>query len=173
MLAAPLGHGLQAQASPLVAEVLGPALSKINHDLGKLEPGRWKLNAALRDQSGSDLESIAHDLDTTLPPLIATADESKNDLATMLPVSRNITALYDVLVRLAERARNAPADQQAAIEDARASLDSARRTFDQKLQALALAEATALKQLQTPAPAPPPCPPPPPAKKKSKAKSTS
>ena len=171
LLAAPLGRAPLAQASPMVAQVLGPALAQITHDLGEIDPGRWKLSAPLRDQTAADLQSIAHDLDTTLPPLIAASDQQPNQPDTMLPVSRNITALYDVLVRLTERARTAPPAQQAALEDARASLDAARRTFDQELQAFATTWATTVKQTQA-APAPPPCPPPPAVKKKAKAKAS-
>ncbi len=162
----------QAPAAAMAPSApLRPALVLLGRNLDQVHPERWKLNAVVRDQTGSDVKSIHHDLETTLPPLLAAADATPTLVSAQLPVSRNVTALYDVLVRLVERGRPAaPQEQEAALEQARQSLDSARRTFDASLQTAATTQESLLKQLQSPPPPAPAPPAPAPAKKKTKAK---
>ena len=151
--------------------LLRPALSLAGRDLDTVHAERWKLNPIVRDQTASDLRSIQRDLSETLPPLLIAADRSPG-VTLLLPVSRNVNALYNVLLRMVERGRTAaPQEQESALEQARESLDTARRAFDDNLQAAAEAEA---RMLAAPPPPPPPVPPPPvpepPAKKKPKPK---
>ena len=162
-----------AQAPPVDAPMpahvpstlLRPALSLAGRDLDTVHAERWKLNSIVRDQTASDLKSVQRDLDTTLPPLLIVADQSPTVVA-MLPVSRNVNALYNVLVRLVERGRAAaPQEQESALEQARQSVDAARRAFDENLQATAGAEEKLRAELANEVlhPLPPPPPPPVPA----------
>lgn len=171
-LAVLLTASLHAQSAPAPSAILRPALDLLAHDLDAIHADRWKLNALVRDQSASDLNSLRRDLGTTLPPLLTAADAAPAQLTSQLPVARNIAALYDVLLRLAERARfGAPQDQQGALEQARATLDTARRAFDEQLQTSAAAQEAQVQQLKTRLATPPPVAapaPPPPARKKKK-----
>jgi hypothetical protein len=157
---------------PTTSAILRPGLDAVEAGLANVRPDRWKLPQPARDDVQSNLGSIHRDLETTLPPLVATADGNPPSLAAALPVSRNVNALYDVLLRIEERAKaGAPADQIAALEQARAALDTARRALDDALAGAATAQESQLRRLQAAASTPPPpCPPAPTKKKKSTAK---
>lgn len=170
---APLSFAARAQ-QPAAAMVEGasastllrPGLTGLAAGLQTVKTNRWKLSQAARDEVENNVGSLHRDLDTTLPDLLAAADARPASLALALPVSRNVDALYDVLLRTLERARTAaPADQAAALDGARVSLDQARRSFDAFLQATAAAQEQALRQVQN-VPAPPPCVPAPVTRKK-------
>lgn len=160
--------------APLPSSLLRPGLDALERGLEAVRTDKWKLPAAGRDEVTTNLGSMHRDLESTLPPLLATADGAPTLVSGLLPVSRNITALYDVLLRVEERARmSSPADQLAALEQARTGLDSARRAFDEQMQSAAIAQEVLVKTLQAP---PPPTPAPAPApsaptKKKLKSKS--
>ena len=125
----------------------------------------------------NNLGSIHRDLETTLPGLLATADGGS--VAALVPVSQNLGALYDVLLRVTVVAESsAPSEQTAALEQALTSLEGARRSFTERLQSTAEAQERRVAELQTalsarPAPAvvasaPAPCKPAPAAKARKK-----
>lgn len=147
--------------------LLRPGLTTLAQCLGELRVDRWKLSQAARDEVQTNIASIRRDLDTTLPDLLLTADAKPTSLASALPVSRNVDALYDVLLRTLERGRMAaPSEQAASLDRARVALDQARRAFDSALQGTAAVQEQALQRLQS-APAPAlPCVPAVPAKKR-------
>jgi hypothetical protein len=159
--------------------IMQPALDSLRQTLGTLRPDKWKASGAVREQAGANIGSIQRDLETTLPPLLATADRAPNSVAQVLPAYRNIEALYDVLLRVAEAGSlSAPSDQNAALENVRAALESGRRTLGDSLHDAALAQEKQISDLQAaaratpPAPAPVACPPPPSVKKRKPRKKT-
>jgi hypothetical protein len=101
-------------------------------------------------------------------------------LSKALPFSRNVDALYDVLLRVVEAARMAAPDEQAnQLRQALSILGNARLALDDRMQEAAAAQETQLSDLRVtvqkqaafkcPAPpAPPTCPAPAPAKKAKK-----
>lgn len=154
----------------LPSAIMQPALNALQQTLSGLRTDRWKMSNALRQTNTANINSIQHDLDTTLPPLLATADGAPNSAAQMLPAYRNTEALYDVLLRVAEAANfSAPPQQAAALQQARANLEDARRAFADRLQSAAQArdqqvhtlEATIHATPSAPAPIVRPCPTPP------------
>jgi hypothetical protein len=68
------------------------------------------VNAALKapgevkNSAQQDMDSILRDLNYTLPPLLDKAATSPGSIAATFEVYRNIDALYDVLLRVAETA---------------------------------------------------------------------
>lgn len=168
-----------AQTAKTPSAIMQPALDTLRQTLTTLRPDKWKGSGALREEAGANIGSIQRDLETTLPTLLAAADGNPNSIAKGLPAYRNIEALYDVLLRVAEAGGlAAPNDQNAALESARASLEDARRSFGDNLQADALAQEKQIGDLQaavraaSPAPAPVACPPPPTTKKRKPRKKT-
>jgi hypothetical protein len=150
-----------------------PALDTLQQTLGILRPDKWKASSAEREEAAANISSIGHDLQTTLPPLLAAADGAPGSVAQLLPAYRNIEALYDVLLRVSEAGDlSAPKQQSTALEQARAKLEDGRRTFGERLQLAAVAREKQVHDLQAtiraiPPPAPPVvCPPPPPVKKR-------
>ena len=116
-----------------------------------------------------------------LPALMKEADAAPGSLSKVLPLSRNIDALYDVMVHVVEAARVvAPADQVGELQQAMADLEKARVAFGDQLQQTADAQEKHISDLRTTvqtqaaslkaaatAPPAPKCPAPPtPAKKK-------
>lgn len=151
-----------------------PALDNLQQTLGTLRPDKWKASGVVREEAAANISSIGHDLQATLPSLLAAADGAPDSVAQLLPAYRNIEALYDVLLRVAEAGNlSAPGEQSAALEQARARLEEGRRALGERLQTAAVAQEQQVHNLQAavraipPAPAPVVCPPPPPVKKRS------
>lgn len=167
--------GAQVVVAP--SGMVQPSLGTVEQSLEKVFVDRWKASKVLKETTTNNLGSIHRDLETTLPGLLATADGGS--MAAMVPVSQNLGALYDVLLRVTVVAESfAPAEQTAALEQALTSLEGARRSFTERLQSTAEAQERRVAELQTtlstrPAPAPVasvpvPCRPAPPARAKKK-----
>jgi hypothetical protein len=104
-----------------------------------LKVDKWK-RGTVRDEARDHISAILRDLHTTLPPLLDTADASPGTSSKMLPVSRNIAALYDVLLRVADAARiSAPVEELTQLQQALTSLGNARAALDDRLRASVLA----------------------------------
>jgi hypothetical protein len=94
---------------------------------------KWK-RGTVRDEAGEHINSILHDLQATLPELIKQADAAPT-MSQLLPVSRNVAALYDVLLSVVEASRvSAPPDQVGQLEQALSTLSGAQRALDGRLQ---------------------------------------
>ena len=162
------------QPPPNASSILNPAISTLQAALDGIRPDRWKLPGSVRDETDNNIASVRRDLDSTLPPLLATADAAPDSVTQILPVYRNIEALYDVLLRVSAVARlAAPSQQSESLDQAMSSLESSRRALGDQIQSAALTQDRTVHDLQAtlravppPAPAPKPCPPSPaPAKK--------
>jgi hypothetical protein len=156
------------------SNVMRPALASLREALEILRPERWKAAGAITSESANDIGSIERDLDTTLPPLLTSADAASDSTAQLLPAYRNVEALYDVLVRVTQTAvLAAPAQQSQALQEATATLQQSRSDFGDLLNQAAQGQERRLREAQTrlrtieaaPPPAAPVCPPPPPVKK--------
>jgi hypothetical protein len=169
-----------AKTTTLPAE-LQPALDAIYQASGSLKFDRWK-RGSVRDEATSNVNEILADVKTNLPPLQAAASSAPFSLSKVLPLARNIDALYDVVLRVGEAARvAAPDDQANQLRNALVSLDKARLALADQMQLTAAAQEKQVVDLQTSlhaakataCPAPPPvvtpkCPAPPVVKRKKK-----
>ena len=149
------------------SSLMQPALDTLQQTLGQLRPEKWKVSDTVQQEMSADLGSIRRDLETTLPPLLTAADNAPGSVSQLLPAYRNVEALYDVLLRVAQTGSiGAPKSQSAALERARASLEEGQRALGDHLKSAALAEEQQVRSLQValravpPAPAPVACPPP-------------
>jgi hypothetical protein len=149
-----------------------PALDMLQQTIRTLRPDKWKTSEAIRQETSANLDSIHRDLETPLPQLLAAADGAPVSVSRMLPAYRNIEALYDVLLRIAEVGNlTAPSPQSEALERARAALEDGRRAIGDRLTSAALAQDQQVRTLQAavhaipPAPVPVACPAPAPVKK--------
>jgi hypothetical protein len=158
--------------------VMRPALDSLRQALLTLRPEKWKTAAQVAGESSSDVASIERDLDTTLPPLLASADAAPGSTTQLLPAYRNVEALYDVVVRVTQTAvLSAPQQQSAALQQATATLQQSRRDLGDLLDAAAQGNERQLRDTESrlrtiqamPPPPAPVCPPPPaPPVKKAK-----
>jgi hypothetical protein len=164
-----------AQTQPKTpSAILRPALDNLQQTLSTLRLDKWKASAAVREEADANISSIHHDLEATLPTLLATADAAPDSIVRVLPAYRNIEALYDVLLRVTAAGKlAAPSQQSAALDQTTASLDEARRALGDSLQASAITQEKIIVGLKAalratpPPPAPAPAvtaPPPAPAK---------
>ena len=132
-----------------IAAQFEPSLDLLQTTLTMVRLEKWKSSSGMRDATDANLNSIRRDVQMTLPSLMGTADALHGTVSAMLPVSRNVNALYDVLLRVTEQAKiSAPAPQAAALEQAAKSLDTSRRAFDERILAAASAQEQKVKALQ-------------------------
>ena len=126
-------------APPATTGFLRPTLDQVQQTVGASNVEKWK-KGNVRDEARDHIGAILRDLHTTLPPLLDAADASPGTVSKMLPVSRNIAALYDVLLSVVEAARiSGSAEELSPLEQALTSLGSARAGLDDRLQASAAA----------------------------------
>ena len=122
-------------ALPAPSGLLQPALDQVLQTVNALKVDKWK-RGTVRDEARDHISAILRDLHTTLPPLLDTADASPQTSSKMLRVSRNIAALYDVLLSVVEAARiSASAEEVTQLELALTSLGKAHAALDDRLQA--------------------------------------
>jgi len=153
--------------------MLAPSLDSVHRTLDALRVERWK-KGTVRDEANANIAQILRDIDSNLPPLLHDADAAPGTIGKMLPVSRNVNALYDVLLRVVEAARVvAPDDQAEQLQKALVTLGNARLAFGDRMQGSADAlekqvvdlratiQADAARRAAAPAPIALPCIPPP------------
>ena len=127
-----------------------PALSQVDSALSAVEVRKWKAPGDVKDTTASDIQSIHRDINETLPGLVSQAQASPNAIGPVFAVFRNVDALYDVLLRVAETATLAGSQQEAArLEQARADLQTRRGQLGNALFSSATAQDANVMQLQT------------------------
>jgi hypothetical protein len=162
------------------SDILQRSLDEVQQTVGAVKLDKWK-RGSVRDEAENNIDAIQRYMQGTLPALIKEGDAAPGTLSKVLPISRNVDALYDVLVHVVEASRvSAPGDQVGQLQQALADLEKARVIFGNQLQQTAAVQekqmvdlrttvqtqAVSLKAAATPPPAPK-CPAPPaPAKKK-------
>lgn len=113
-----------------VSETMRPALGNVAQVLQGVMVRRWKAPGSVRDAVDNDIAAIQRDLSGTLAGLLQQADAAPGSVPTAFAVYRNVNALYDTLLRVAETAQLAAPDQEAAaLESALNQLESARESL--------------------------------------------
>jgi hypothetical protein len=81
--------------------------------------------------------------------LLKTADANPGATSKVLPVSHNINALYDVVLRVVNAARvTAPGDQFTALQGTLAGLERARHALEDRIQEVAAGQEKQIGDLQ-------------------------
>lgn len=133
--------GASAAAAGRMGAALQPSIRLVKEALSSLNIDKWKASAAIKGEAEGNVQSVQRDIDQTLPGLVMTADAAPDSAAKAIPVFRNVDALYDVMLRLDAAGRlAAPKDQVGALDDALASIATARRSLGDQLQANADAQ---------------------------------
>ena len=164
--------GQPAAPAVAVSAQLQPALSSVRESVDMVHVDKWK-RGNIRDEATQNISQIVRDIDVTLPPMLHEADSAPASLSKLLPISRNVSALYDVLLRVVEASRViAPDEQVAQLQKALVTLGDARLAFSDRMQTSALAMEKQVSDLHTavqsqasriaaaPAPVAVPCTPP-------------
>ena len=131
--AAPSAPALVAPALS-VSQILQPAIDSLQNALNSVRVDRWK-KGSIREEANQNISQIQRDLQVNLPPLVGEADAAPGSVSKMLPVSRNVGALYDVLLRVVEASRVvAPDDQVSELQQALVALGNARLAVGDRIQ---------------------------------------
>ena len=134
---------------PPVSPMLQPALDTVRRTLSGLRVDKWK-RGSVRDEASQNIDGIQRDITVNLPPLERDADAAPGSLSKMLPVARNVGALYDVLLRVEEGARvSAPDEQVGPLQQALAALSSARLALSDRMQSSAETAERQMTDLRT------------------------
>ena len=159
--------------------ILQRSLDEVNQTVGAVRIDKWK-RGSVRDAASNNIDAIQRDMKGALPSLLKDADSAPGALSKVLPLSRNVDALYDVLVHLVEQARVSGTGEDAGqLQQAMGDLEKARVALDNQILQAATAQEkqivdlrttvqkqeVSLRAAATPPPAPK-CPTPAPVKKK-------
>lgn len=126
-----------AAPGPSVYQILQPAVDSLQASLNGVHTDKWK-KGGIRDEATQNISQILRDVQVNLPPLVRDADAASSSVSKMLPVSRNVGALYDVLLRVVEASRVvAPDDQVSQLQQALVTLGNARLALIDREQASA------------------------------------
>jgi len=156
-----------------ITGVVQPSLDTVHQTLGAVRLDKWK-KGTVRDEASVNIDAIQRDLRVNMPQLLQDADAAAGTVSKLLPVSRHLNALYDVLLRVTEASRVAgPDDQAAQLQQALLSLGNARLALDDRILGSAGAmekqvvdlrstiQQQAAERAAMPAPVAVPCVPPP------------
>ena len=150
-----------AASESLPSAILQPSIDTLTQTIGAIKLDKWK-GGSIRSEAAPNLESIQKDLQGALPSLLKDADAAPNSMSALLPVLRNVDALYDVVLRVMDGARVvAPAEQGNGLQDALTSLDKGRRAIQDRLMTLAAGQEKQVNDLRLAIknqPPPPVCP---------------
>jgi len=143
--------------APPPTEALRPPLSQVSQTLSGVNVQRWKAPSEVKNSAQQDMDSILRDLNYTLPPLLDKAAASPGSIAATFEVYRNIDALYDVLLRVAETATLSGSENDAVnLQNVLQNLQGARRELGTSLMNLASSHDQELVKLRAAAATPPP-----------------
>lgn len=162
------------------SNILQRTLDEVNQTVGAVRLEKWK-RGTVREEAGNNIDAIQRDMKGTLPSLLKDADSAPGALSKVLPLSRNVDALYDVLVHLVEQSRiSGTSDDAGQLQQSLNDLEKARVSLDNQILQTANVQERQIVDLKTTiqkqdvslraaaaAPPPPKCPAPPsPTKKK-------
>lgn len=158
----PVAYASVSQLNAILTPLQQTAQSMLA-DLGKLRIEKWKTDSTNKQQALANVSSIQRNLQDALPDMIAQLNNAPEDLAASFKLYRNLDALYDVFGSLVESvgAFGNKEEFQSLSNDMN-GIESARRTFGERMQKLASSkedELTHLRaQVKTLSAAPPPPP---------------
>lgn len=146
---APVPYASVSQVNLLLSQVEQTALS-MQRDLSSLRIEKWKTDGNTKRGSQADVASIQRNLETDLPEIIAKLRKSPESLSETFKLYRNLDALGDVFVSLAESSGAfGSRDEYQALQNDLNSLENSRRMFADRMQALSESKEAELNGLRT------------------------
>lgn len=116
------------------SDILQRSLDEVRITVGNVKLDKWK-RGSVRDEAGTNIDAIQRDLQNTLPGLLKDADSAPGTLTKVLPLSRNVDALYDVMVHVVEASRVVgTGDSVGQLQQALNDLEKARVVLDNQIQ---------------------------------------
>lgn len=128
------GSGANYFTPTAPSDILQRSLEEVRITVGNVKVDRWK-RGSVRDEAATNIDAIQRDLQNTLPNLLKDADAAPGTLTKVLPLSRNVDALYDVMVHVVEAARViGTSDSVGQLQQALSDLEKARVVLDNQIQ---------------------------------------
>lgn len=116
------------------SDILQRSLDEVRITVGNVKLDKWK-RGSVRDEAGTNIDAIQRDLQGALPTLLKDADSAPGTLTKVLPLSRNVDALYDVMVHVVEASRIVGTSENVGqLQQALDDLEKARVTLDNQIQ---------------------------------------
>jgi hypothetical protein len=138
------------QAVTIATEDIRPEVDLLNQAVSGINVPKWKAPGEVKAQTQSDIGSIQRNLKTTLPELLDAAKAAPTTIAPAFAVYRNVCALYDVLLRVAETATLAgPQQDGALLENELQRLDAAKKSLGTSIFDAATTRDSEIVQLRT------------------------
>jgi hypothetical protein len=139
----------QPTDAPIATEDVRGAADRLGQALSTINPAQWKAPGEVKGQTQSDIASIQRNLKTTLPDLLDQAKVDPHKVAPAFAVYRNLSALYDVLLRIAETSTLAGSQQDGAtLDNELRRMDAARKSLGASIFDAATAHDAELLQLR-------------------------
>lgn len=131
------------------SDILQRSLDEVRITVGNVKLDKWK-RGSVRDEAGTNIDAIQRDLQNTLPGLLKDADSSPGTLTKVLPLSRNVDALYDVMVHVVEASRVVGTSENVGqLQQALNDLEKARVVLDNQIQQTADMQEKQVNELRT------------------------
>jgi hypothetical protein len=119
-------------------------------DLAKLRIERWRADSDSKRQTQSNVESVSRNLHDALPGIIGELRASPESLISTFKLYRNLDALYDVLGSVVESAGAfGSKDEFQSLANDLTALETARRTFADRMETLAGSKEVELTRLRS------------------------
>jgi uncharacterized phage infection (PIP) family protein YhgE len=148
-----------------ILEQIKQTTQSMQADMEKTRIDRWKTDSSTKRQTQANVESIQRNLQSALPDIISQLSNSPEDLAASFKLYRNLDALYDVFGSVVESAGAfGSKDDFQTLSNDMSGLETARRSFGERMQKLATAKEDELGRLRTQIKTLQAAPPPPPKK---------
>ncbi len=124
--------------------------SAMQTDVENMRIEKWKTDASNKRQTQANVDSIRRNLQTALPEIMAQVSASPEDLAASFKLYRNLDALYDVFGSVVENAGAfGSKDEFQSLSNDMNGIESARRSFGERMQKLASAKEDELTRLRS------------------------
>ena len=119
-------------------------------DVQSMRIEKWKTDASNKRQTQANVDSIRRNLQSALPEIMAQVSASPEDLAASFKLYRNLDALYDVFGSVVENAGAfGSKDEFQSLSNDMNGIESARRSFGERMQKLASAKEDELTRLRS------------------------
>lgn len=130
------------------SDILQRSIQELQQTAASVKLDKWK-RGSVREEAGTNIDAIQRDLQGTFPSLLKDADAAPGTLSKVLPLARNVDALYDVLLHVVEGSRvSAPGDQVGMLQQTMADLEKARIALDNQIQQTATAQEKQIVELR-------------------------
>jgi len=119
-------------------------------DLAKLRIEKWKTDGNTKRATQEDVASLERNLQNALPEIVSRLRNSPENIATTFELYRNLDALYGVFGSVVESAGAfGSRDEFQSLQNDLSALERSRRSFADRMDALANGKEAELTRLRT------------------------